>query len=127
MEKNQKVLFGIVAAVVVLCVVVALVVNRGGHTEGDGDVIKIGVILPLTGPAAELGELSKRGIVLAADHINAHGEIHGRKIELIIEDAGLEPKRALDAYRKLKEIDGVTFYLVSVNFKILTTRLLFKK
>lgn len=57
--------------------------------------IKIGVILPLTGPGAGLGIPSRNGITLAEKHINAAGGVNGRKIKLIIEDDTTNPDTAL--------------------------------
>lgn len=50
------------------------------------DVFKIGVIAPMTGPAAETGEGMKGASIIAADEINKKGGILGRKIELFFGD-----------------------------------------
>ena len=111
MDKNKKVLFGVVAAIALLCVVVALVVHRGGQTEKDKDVIKIGVIFPLTGPAANAGESAQKGLLIQNEIINQNGGIHGKKVQLIIEDAAFDAKKARDAYRKLKDMDKVSYFI----------------
>lgn len=60
--------------------------------------IQVGALLPLSGPAAEGGTRSKRGLELAKERIE---EEFGLSIELLLEDTRAEPRRAVDAYRKL--------------------------
>src|SRR4029077_443663 len=44
---------------------------------------------------------------MAVEEINASGGIHGRKIKLILEDSGYDPKRAVLASQKLIERDKI--------------------
>ncbi len=57
--------------------------------------IKIGAPHPLTGPDAPFGDKFKKAYSMAIDEINAAGGIHGRKLEVIIEDH--QAKNALAA------------------------------
>jgi branched-chain amino acid transport system substrate-binding protein len=50
------------------------------------ETIKIGMTVPMTGPAAENGELQTNGVKLAIDQINAAGGVNGRMLELVRED-----------------------------------------
>src|SRR6516162_3206964 len=50
------------------------------------DAIKIGMVAPLTGPAAESGRFQTQGAKLAVDEINKAGGVLGRPLELTIED-----------------------------------------
>lgn len=53
------------------------------------DPVKVGVLLPMTGPNAAFGKTSLNGIRLAADDFNAKGGVKslgGAKIELVIAD-----------------------------------------
>ncbi|MBV9654307.1 MAG: hypothetical protein JOZ42_07055 [Acetobacteraceae bacterium] len=43
----------------------ALLAASGGRARAD-DTLKVGVVLPLTGPAAESGQFKRNGIQLAA-------------------------------------------------------------
>lgn len=65
------------------------------------DTIKIGVILPLTGPYAALGDDQQKGAELAADMINAAGGVLGKKIQILVRDSQLNGGVAL---RKAKEL-----------------------
>ena len=38
----------------------------------DKETIKIGVILPLTGPSSDLGQYTRRGILLGLEEINVN-------------------------------------------------------
>lgn len=65
------------------------------------DAIKIGLMCPLTGKWASEGQDMKNIVSLLVDQANAKGGINGRKIELIIEDDGGEPRSAALAAQKL--------------------------
>ena len=68
---------------------------------------KVGVILGLTGPASTWSKNSLRALELARDEINEAGGVNNRKIELLVEDSKTEPSRAVAAYQKLVNVDGV--------------------
>jgi ABC-type branched-subunit amino acid transport system substrate-binding protein len=53
--------------------------------------IKIGVVTPLSGTYAGIGQQVKWGLDLAAAQINAAGGVAGRKLELIYEDEEANP------------------------------------
>jgi branched-chain amino acid transport system substrate-binding protein len=67
--------------------------KSGGATEGsaggnkqEGDTIKIGMNMELSGAVAAYGSAEKEGIELAVEQINADGGIDGKKIDLISKD-----------------------------------------
>jgi branched-chain amino acid transport system substrate-binding protein len=71
--------------------------------------VKIGVVMPVTGPVAYDGGLAIEGIKLAAEEINAKGGINGlTKIELIIEDSRCVPVESVNAVEKLIAVDHVS-------------------
>ena len=72
--------------------------NNGSSesNNGGGDTVKIGVVAPLTGPAALYGEQVEAGAKLAAKLINEEGGIlGGKQIELVIEDDQSKPEVGL--------------------------------
>ncbi|MCP8319546.1 MAG: ABC transporter substrate-binding protein, partial [archaeon] len=71
------------------------------------DKIKIGALMALTGPLGPMGVEIVKGVELAVDEANAQGGVAGRQIELIVEDTATDPVTALEACRKLVEVDGV--------------------
>lgn len=81
----------------------------------SGEPIAVGVVAPLSGTAAMLGDLTQKGIQLAADQINAAGGINGRPIKLIFEDDEQVPAKAVSAVNKLIHNDKVAAVIGSVN------------
>ncbi len=69
--------------------------------------IVIGYHSDLSGPVKVWGVPFPNGMKMAVDEINAAGGIHGRKIKLIIEDSGYDPKKAVLATQKLVEKDKI--------------------
>ena len=75
------------------------------------DTVKIGISGPLTGPVAALGAIAD-GVRTRTDPINVAGGVKmadgkTRKIELLVEDDGLDPQRTLTNVRKLVEREEV--------------------
>jgi ABC-type branched-subunit amino acid transport system substrate-binding protein len=75
--------------------------------------IKIGAILPLTGSGASYGVWMKGGAEIATEEINAAGGIGGRKLEVIYEDHAADASKAVNAMRRLVEVEKVPFTLTS--------------
>ncbi|MGA2959330.1 MAG: amino acid ABC transporter substrate-binding protein [Thermodesulfobacteriota bacterium] len=71
------------------------------------DTIKIGVILPMTGSNALIGQEQKRGIDMAIEKINGTGGALKKKVELIIEDNQGDPTLIVSAAEKLITRDNV--------------------
>jgi|OpeIllAssembly_1097287.scaffolds.fasta_scaffold15909_2 branched-chain amino acid transport system substrate-binding protein len=69
--------------------------------------IVIATIQDLSGPVAAYGKQARNGIQLRVDEINEQGGIHGRKIRLLVEDNGYDPKKAVLAAQKLVNQDKV--------------------
>lgn len=65
------------------------------------DAIKIGMVAPLTGPAAESGRFQTQGAKLAVDEINKAGGVLGRPLELTIEDDQTTNPGVVLAFSKL--------------------------
>jgi branched-chain amino acid transport system substrate-binding protein len=77
------------------------------NSAKQNDVIKIGIMEPLSNDNAAYGEPVKTGAVFAFDQINLKGGINGKKIEYIVEDVTSE-QSAISAYRKLVDVDKVS-------------------
>lgn len=76
--------------------------------------IVVGSILDLSGPAALLGAPVRDGMLLRFEDANAAGGVHGRKLRLVVEDAGYDPKRGVLAARKLLQRDQVFAFLANL-------------
>src|ERR1019366_4731069 len=68
--------------------------------------IKIGNIMPYSGPASAYGVIGKTEAAYFKK-INAEGGINGRKINFITYDDGYSPPKAVEQARKLVESDEV--------------------
>src|SRR5262249_40134509 len=77
------------------------------YDTGAGDTeIKIGNIMPYSGPASAYGVIGKTEQAYF-DKINAEGGINGRKIKFISYDDGYSPPKTVEQARKLVESDEV--------------------
>ena len=72
--------------------------------------IKIGNIMPYSGPASAYGVIGKTEQAYF-NKINAEGGINGRKINFISYDDGYSPPKTVEQARKLVESDEVLFDL----------------
>ncbi len=90
---------------------IALAVASGSAAAQQQGVTKteilVGSILDISGPIAALGKQTRNGLQLRVDEINEQGGIHGRKIRLLVEDDGYDPKKAVLAAQKLVNQDKV--------------------
>jgi branched-chain amino acid transport system substrate-binding protein len=77
------------------------------YDSGASDTeIKIGNIMPYSGPASAYGVIGKTEAAYF-NKINAEGGINGRKISFITYDDGYSPPKAVEQARKLVESDEV--------------------
>ena len=76
----------------------------GSEAAGaEGDTIKLGVIGPLTGPAATYGIAVQNGADLAVKEINAAGGVDGMMFEIKAEDDENDSEKTINAYNTLKD------------------------
>ncbi len=71
------------------------------------DEIVLGSIQDLSGPLAGFGKQVRMGMILRVEEANEQGGINGRKIKLLVEDSGYDPKRAVLAAQKLVNQDKI--------------------
>jgi ABC-type branched-subunit amino acid transport system substrate-binding protein len=69
--------------------------------------IVFGQVAALTGPAQDLGQGMRQGILAAFDDANRQGGISGRALELKSLDDGYEPEKTIEATKKIIEEDKV--------------------
>ena len=69
--------------------------------------IVIGTHQDLSGPIKVWGVPVSNGMKMAVEEINAAGGINGRKLSMILEDNGYDPKKAVLASQKMVERDKI--------------------
>src|SRR5947207_14084513 len=89
----------------VAATVIAVLIAGAGVACAADQVIKIGGLLPTSGPGSYFGAQDKQGIELALDELNKAG-VNGFKFEIQYEDSACSPlpasqaaKRLLDQYK----------------------------
>ncbi len=70
------------------------------------DVLKIGVMYPMSGPLAYTGQQCMRGAKIARDMINEEGGVKGKKVEFVVGDS-VSPKDAMAEAERLITIEKV--------------------
>ena len=73
--------------------------------------IRIGVLVPDSGPAGLFGPSARNSAILAANEINANGGINGEPIELVFADVGVPPAEAAQAALRLWRGEGVQAFV----------------
>jgi len=91
-------------SIAILFVLILTVPSIGSAADVRGVTdteVVVGITTPLSGPAALWG-MTGLGAKAWADHINAQGGIHGRKIKVILQDDGYNPAKAMANLRQMK-------------------------
>lgn len=89
----------------------------GSGGQASGETIKVGVVLPLTGPSANTGQDTLNGVKMAVDEANASGELPGT-IELIVDDDRSTPSEGVSAVQKQITSDKVSVVLGAFNSNV---------
>jgi branched-chain amino acid transport system substrate-binding protein len=93
-------------AVLALCAV--LLVSSAGFAA---DTVKIGLLVPLTGPAAADGTSALYSVQIALDQVNAAGGVLGKQVELVYYDDRADAKEAVALAHKLIEEDKIAAFV----------------
>jgi len=90
-----------------LLIALVLLIAFSGCGKKEPQEIKVGILVPLTGPIAVYGEGVRDGALLAFDKINAAGGIDGMKIVPVIEDNKADGAETANAFNKMVTKDKV--------------------
>src|SRR4051812_47741804 len=99
--------FGFAAGAVVLTHLPAAAQTKVTNEGISASEIVIGTHQDLSGPIKVWGVPVSNGMKMAVEEINAAGGVNGRKLKLILEDNGYDPKRAVLASQKMIEKDKI--------------------
>lgn len=101
----------IVLAIVVLAAIVTFGFIKGFNKSLDNSgIVKMGVILPLTGNSAIIGEPKKRAFDIALEQYNANG----KRLEVVYEDSYGTPKDGITAFNKLLIDKSISCYYIDL-------------
>jgi branched-chain amino acid transport system substrate-binding protein len=78
------------------------------------DTIKIGMVLPVTGPAADSGKYALTGAKIALERVNKSGGVLGKQVELVTEDDQTTNPGAVLAFSKLAAQPDIVAFLGSI-------------
>lgn len=78
-----------------------------GSVSAEEKPISIGLLAPITGTQAVMGEDLLTGAKMAVEEVNEAGGVLGRPLKLIVEDTETRPAPGMDAARKLIGVDRV--------------------
>jgi branched-chain amino acid transport system substrate-binding protein len=96
------------------CLLPALIGFNGCSKPANTNEIVVGEYGSLTGPDANFGQSTDKGIKLAVDQINAGGGIYGKKIVLKVDDDACNVTQATDDVLKLIQQDHAVAILGEV-------------
>jgi len=94
---------------------VAVAALAGTAALAQDGPVRIGVVTPISGTYAGIGQQVSWGLDMAAEEINAAGGINGRQIELLYEDSEANPAVAVQKAEKLMTASDVDFLTGTVN------------
>ncbi|WFU40505.1 ABC transporter substrate-binding protein [Bradyrhizobium sp. CB82] len=99
--------FGLAAGAMVLTCLPAAAQIKVTNEGISANEIVIGTHQDLSGPVKGWGVPVSNGMKMAVEEINRAGGINGRKVRLVVEDSGYDPKKAVLASQKLVERDKI--------------------
>lgn len=84
------------------------------------NTLRIGAILPLTGPVASFGRSSQNALLLALDDVKSVEPKLSLQIDF--EDSAADPKTAISAFERLRRIKGSEVFISSVSSVVLALK-----
>jgi branched-chain amino acid transport system substrate-binding protein len=86
---------------------------RSAMAQG-GSTLKVGMVLPVTGPGADAGRFALAGAKIAVENVNKAGGVLGKPIELVTEDDQTTNPGAVLAFSKLASQPDIVAFLGSI-------------
>ncbi|MFA7621879.1 MAG: ABC transporter substrate-binding protein, partial [Aminobacteriaceae bacterium] len=97
-----------VSKVLLMAVCAALLLSSAALAA---DTVKIGMLVPLTGPAAADGASALASVQIALDQVNSGGGVLGKQVELTYYDDRADTKDAVALAYKLIEQDKIVAFV----------------
>ena len=96
--KGKRIWRNVVRAILASIFLCSLLFLTGTPSQAGPDVVKIGNIIPLSGPSASVGQQGKNAREMAVEEINAAGGIKslgGAKLEMLYADSESKPEKGV--------------------------------
>jgi branched-chain amino acid transport system substrate-binding protein len=94
----------IIIGIIAICIIASMAYVFWPRPAPPAEPLRIGVMLPFTGPYAAEARACYQGILLAVEEINRKGGVLGHPIELLVRDDELKPEVGLRYARELVEV-----------------------
>jgi len=108
MKRSKSVLLNVKLCLAVT--VAVLVLGTGTGPQAAEQVVRIGNIIPLSGPSASVGEQGRNAREMAVDEINAAGGIKslgGAKLEMLYADSESKPEKGVSEAERMINTEKV--------------------
>ncbi|MGY2046865.1 ABC transporter substrate-binding protein [Methylobacterium sp. JK268] len=87
---------------------------RSACAQGAGSTVRIGMVLPVTGSAAEAGKYAINGARIALEAVNKAGGVLGKPLEIVTEDDQTTNPGAVLAFSKLASQADLVGFIGSI-------------
>lgn len=87
--------------------------NSGDQSKNDKNIVEVGAILPLTGPAAIYGQQVKSGQQKAVKYLNDE-VLENKSVEMVYADGKGDPAESVNAYMKLRN-EGINIFTTTMS------------
>lgn len=98
---NRKTLFILLGVIVVAAIGLVIWSRSGFKGSNEVEDINIGAVLPLTGPASDIGKWQQKGLDLAVEQINARRTGGAPKLRMIYQDSAGDPRTGVSAFSQI--------------------------
>ncbi|MBV8302714.1 MAG: ABC transporter substrate-binding protein [Acidimicrobiia bacterium] len=101
-SRRQVLRWGMFAGIGAAASPILAACSSGSSAKGTGasDTIKVGVIAPFSGIGSFVGDITHNSLDAALQQINSTGGVGGRKVELVLRDAGQQLTDGVKAYQE---------------------------
>lgn len=120
MKTVPKMVF-LVAILAISIGIITHLYNNGRRNNEDVDLVRVGVILNLTGGLAQADEPKLRVLQSALAFLQETSSVDDpiHRLKFLVEDGRTDPKAGLDAFRKLYS-QGIRIYITGTSFNAMS-------
>lgn len=98
-----------------IAAIAAAVVGMGSAAFAIECPVKLGAVLPVSGPMGQVGERIAETGLFAVEQFNEAGGVQGCQVEFVLRDTQGQPAVGVDAAKSLVDLDGVQALIGAVS------------